>query len=450
MATTHSPSEEEEEEEDHLHEFLYACPVGLVEFDSSGTIKTINPHAMMHLLPLAGSRSSENLFTILERTAPEIRNMMDAFAPKRGTVCDGHRIVVDIGRRERGRTDGKTLACTMVKLSPNRAIATFADISVQVSQERRLKEADTWFASLLNGVNDYAVLSITLDGVIDAGNASFTRQTGYARDEIIGQPLDTILGAQVSLDALNLAEQLAIAKIDGWYLDQDWMTRRNGERFWCQRLFAARMEDQGSAPSGYSVVLRDVVHQGTDTALLRRMLTQDQLTGAANRAQFTERMERAESLWRAKGRVTSLLMIDIDHFKAINDAHGHPAGDLVLRRFSEVCMAAMRPNDLFARVGGEEFAVLLPDTLLPQAAAIADTLRHSTATMDAGATADGLTITASFGCAVIGPDAPTAAALIKLADDRLYCAKRAGRNRVCIEMPSSGRESGADGRSRCL
>lgn len=427
-------------EEDRLHEFLYACPVGLVEFDHDGAITTINPHAMMHLLPLAGSRSPENLFAILEQTAPEIRNMMDAFAPDRGTVCDGHRIVVDIGRRKRGRNDGKTLACTMVKLSADRAIATFADISVQVAQERRLKDADTWFASLLNGVNDYAVLPITLDGVIDAGDASFTRQTGYARDEIIGLPLDAILGTNPSPGTLSLAEQLAIAKLDGWYLDQDWMTRRNGERFWCQRLFAARMEDQGSTHSGYSVVLRDVVHQGTGTALLRRMLTQDQLTGAANRAQFTERMERAESLWRAKGQITALLMIDIDHFKAVNDAHGHPAGDGVLRRFSEICMAAMRPNDLFARVGGEEFAVLLPDTHLRQAAEIAETLRRSIATMGADTSAEPLAITASFGCAVIGPETASASALIKLADDRLYSAKRAGRNRVCTGTPSDDRK----------
>lgn len=436
------------EEEDHLHQFLYACPIGLVEFDRDGAITTINPHAMMHLLPLAGARSAENLFTILERTAPEIRNMMDAFVPKRGTVCNGHRILVDIGRRERGQNDGKTLACTMVKLSQDRAIATFADISVQVAQERRLKEADTWFASLLNGVNDYAVLSITLDGVIDAGNASFTRQTGYARDEVVGLPLDAILGAPASPESLSLAEQLAIAKIDGWYLDQDWMTRRNGERFWCQRLFAVRMEDQGATPSGYSVVLRDVDHHGTDTALLRKMLTQDQLTGAANRAQFTEQMERAERLWHGKGRVTALLMIDIDHFKEINDAHGHPAGDLVLRRFSDVCMAAMRPPDLFARVGGEEFAVLLPDTSLGDAAGIAEALRHAIATMDADPVAGHVAITASFGCAVIGPEASTAAALIKLADDRLYSAKRAGRNRVCAETAASCRKDDTDRRDR--
>jgi PAS domain-containing protein len=160
-------------EEEKLTEFLYAAPVGLVEINASGTILMINPHAMKHLLPLAGMRDTGNLFAMLDGCAPELRNLFEGFTAERGTVCDGHRIMVDLTRDQDGAPP-KVLACTLVKLDPDRAIACLSDITDQVSQERRLKQAEAWFSSLINDINDYAVLSVTCDGVVDAVNDSWT------------------------------------------------------------------------------------------------------------------------------------------------------------------------------------------------------------------------------------------------------------------------------------
>ncbi len=418
------------DEAQSLIEFLYACPVGLVEIDGAGTITMMNPHAMKHLLPMAGERDVTNLFSILERSAPDLRNMFDAHEKGRGTICEGQRIQVDLGRG-RGGAEPKMLSCTLVRLRPDRAIATFVDITQQVAQERRLRQAETWFASLLDGVNDFAVLSVSADGCIEAANASFPRQTGMAVEHVVGRYLDEVVTVDAQSGELMCADQLRLAERDGWCLTEGWQPRTDGDRYWCQRLVAARVAEGEAGVSGFTVVLRDVVRQQGDSAELRRMLTRDHLTGAANRAHFFRIAEREQARWQVDGRPFSLVMIDVDHFKAVNDVHGHPVGDRLLRGLTEVCQAALRPGDLFARLGGEEFGVLLPNTDIGRAVLLAERLRGQVAALRIDTPAGPLAVTASLGCADVARAGPTIEALVAAADSALYAAKRSGRNRVC-------------------
>jgi diguanylate cyclase (GGDEF)-like protein/PAS domain S-box-containing protein len=411
-------------EVENLLEFLYAVPVGLVEIDMAGEIAMINPYAMKHLLPLAGPRDAGNLFTMLESCAPELRNMLDDFKPPRGSVCDGHRIMVDLAAPVNG-AEPKVLACTLVKLDASRAIACLSDVTLQVSQERRLKQAETWFASLLNDVNDYAVLSVTSAGIVDAANASWEKQSGHSCDAAIGRSMAELFHASATVGAVAVREQLRLAARDGWHLEENWHQRRDGSRYWCQRLLAARTAPDGSL-TGYTLVLRDVRRQSHDTDDLRRLLTQDHLTGAANRARFQQVLDREMNVWREDGTPLSLLMIDLDHFKLINDANGHLAGDAVLREFSATIEAVLRPTDLLARLGGEEFAVLLPGTTLLEAMGIAEQLRSLIEAMRTRTMQHDISVTASIGCAAaaVGRD------MLAAADEALYAAKRGGRNRV--------------------
>lgn len=416
-----------ERDHEQLLEFLYACPVGLVEFDAIGTIAMINPQAIKHLLLLAGNRDVGNLFAMLEGCAPELHNLFDDYFEDRGAICEGHRIAVDIGVPRNGK-DPKVLACTLVKLGPNRAMATFTEITIQVAQERRLKQTETWFGSLISGVNDYAVLSITSDGIIDWVNAAFTRQSGGAVDEVAGRPLAAILNDDATTGSQSLRDQLRLTERDGWYLDESWQHRSTGKRYWCQRLFTVRPEADEGTTSGYFVVLRDVVRDESDTSDLRRLLLYDHLTGAANRTHFVQSFEREQRQWRKDGQSLSLILLDVDHFKAVNDAHGHP--DVVLKQLAQVSMSALQPLQLFAQLGGEEFAVLLPNTPLNEAIAIAESLREAVATMCVAIAPGTLEITASFGCATATTDCASIEGLTALADKQLYAAKHAGRNCV--------------------
>ena len=415
--------------EQELLEFLYACPVGLIECDAAGDIGMMNPHAMQHLLPLAGARDASNLFSAFEQHAPELRSMADAFVSATGRICDGHRIFVDLGPGRRDLTP-KVLACTLVKLGPDRLMATLADVSQQVVQENRLRQADTWFATLLDDVDGYAALTITPKGEIASANSCFLRQTGHAPADVTGHNLADILSTDVPGGDMRLDEQLVIAGREGWHLQEGWQQRADGERYWCQRLVVARSAGDPSKPRRFSVILRDVPRREAATGDLRRLLTSDHLTGAANRRHFSQAMAKAQARWRDLREPLSLIALDLDHFKAVNDSHGHPAGDTLLCRVTDVCTALIPPNGVFARLGGEEFGVLLPRCDREQATALAERLRTEIATVAVETSGGVLHVTASLGCATLEEAEGSVDALIALADRRLYAAKRAGRNRV--------------------
>lgn len=172
---------------------------------------------------------------------------------------------------------------------------------------------------------------------------------------------------------------------------------------------------------------------------LSRQLLFDTLTGVANRKHLERRLAEEVERSRRYGQTLTLIAIDIDHFKNVNDTHGHAIGDGVLRSVSMLLGRGMRQVDLLARVGGEEFVVLAPATPLEGARVLADRLRASLANAPLLATAGSgmhvtLRVTASFGVACLDPKvAPatlTAAMLMESADAALYRAKQGGRNRV--------------------
>ncbi|HEX8445595.1 MAG TPA: diguanylate cyclase [Sphingomonas sp.] len=415
--------------EEQLLEFLYACPVGLIECDLVGEIALMNPHAMQHLLPLAGPRDAGNLFAAFEQHAPELRSLAAAYEPATGKVCDGHRIFVDLGRGR--RTQAPTvLACTIVKLGADRLMVTLSDISQQVVQEERLRQADTWFSTLLDGVNEYAALTIDPNGRIASVNSCFTRQTGHDCASVIGRNLAELLDTDSAGGDLRLDEQIEIADRDGWHLQEGWQSRADGERYWCQRLVVARSDGDSPVPTGFSVVLRDVPRREAAAEDMRRLLTCDHLTGASNRRHFSDVMGREQAHWRELRQSLSLIVLDLDHFKRVNDTYGHPVGDVLLCRVAEACAALLPPRGIFARLGGEEFGALLPRYDRKQALDLAERMREAIAGLRVETPLGIMQATASLGCATFDEAGGSIDALIKLADERLYAAKRAGRNQV--------------------
>ncbi|WP_419757767.1 diguanylate cyclase domain-containing protein [Acidisoma sp.] len=421
--------------EEQLLEFLYACPVGLIECDEAGEISMINPHAMQHLMPLAAANDFGNLFKTLEQYAPEMRHLASRFRPRTGTILEGHRIMVELGSG-RQKDEPKVLSCTLVKLGHNRLMATLADISGQVAQEQRLRQADAWFATLLDQINDYALVTVSLDGRIESANESFTHQTGYDYVGVVGRPLSAVLGNETPSGGFSIDEQLAIAARDGWHLQEGWQQRATGGRYWCQRLVVVGIDGPAAEHAKYSVVLRDVPRRGAVADDLRRMLTCDHLTGAANRVHFSRMLARAQSEWQEFKHPLSLIALDLDHFKKVNDTHGHPVGDLLLSSVAEACKALLPPRGTFARLGGEEFGVLLPRHNREQALDLAEAMRGIIADLEIPVPGGMLRVTASFGCATLDEVNGSADALLALADQRLYAAKGDGRNRVHRPMAS--------------
>lgn len=173
---------------------------------------------------------------------------------------------------------------------------------------------------------------------------------------------------------------------------------------------------------------------------LRTIAKRDHLTGLLTRRATAAQAETAIASRDAHGRPAALVLLDIDHFKAINDSYGHPVGDIVLQKVARVCKAMLRAGDALGRVGGEEFALILPETDADRASDIAERLRREIADMPCDHDPRG--VTASFGVAVLDDSIMTFVDWMEAADEPLYAAKRGGRNR-CVRRDRSPRWSDA-------
>lgn len=163
---------------------------------------------------------------------------------------------------------------------------------------------------------------------------------------------------------------------------------------------------------------------------LREMALLDGLTKVFNRNRFIDLAKREMERSQRYGRPLALLMLDADHFKKVNDNYGHATGDRVLQHFAQTCRDVLREVDLIGRLGGEEFAVLLPETALTGACAVAERLRQTIETDMLITERGSLSYTVSIGVAQMSEQAANFEDLLKAADDALYKAKNNGRNRV--------------------
>ncbi|MEQ8859496.1 MAG: diguanylate cyclase [Pseudomonadales bacterium] len=206
----------------------------------------------------------------------------------------------------------------------------------------------------------------------------------------------------------------------------------------CYDVTASRLD--GTSPaSDVVLVFRDVtVRRDTELALrvaqdeLQRLAHTDSLTGLNNRRLFMDRLDEETRRVQRHGGCLSVLLVDLDHFKLINDRHGHGAGDRVLRAAAQQTLAVKRLSDVAARVGGEEFALLLPATDAVGAVRLAQRLRSAIETIDTGLLVSGAEpVTASIGVATVTAGRDDPIGVLRRADQALYQAKHDGRNRVC-------------------
>jgi diguanylate cyclase (GGDEF)-like protein len=169
---------------------------------------------------------------------------------------------------------------------------------------------------------------------------------------------------------------------------------------------------------------RDMAHHLAD---------HDVLTGVLNRRALVRRLQEALTLARPKHQPLSLIFLDMDHFKSVNDRFGHQTGDACLRAVAEAIVDELRPADSLGRYGGEEFVAVLPDTTLDNAMTVAERIRRAIETLHVHARGNALQTTVSMGVASLTGPADTSDDLIARADSALYRAKTQGRNCVVAQ-----------------
>ncbi len=223
---------------------------------------------------------------------------------------------------------------------------------------------------------------------------------------------------------------------------------KDGQYLWMEANIRTLPDEITGEPNAFVANVRDISERVDSERKLaevhehvQQQAQRDSLTQLANRRCFDEALEREWRRGRRTGNPLALLMVDIDHFKRVNDTYGHRAGDQCLQSLATILRRlARRPSDIIARYGGEEFAVLLPDIDLATAMVLADEfcMKVREQLFEAG-TGRSLALTVSVGVAVQVPDKNTRAdALVEAADCALYAAKQAGRDRVRPEYEVSG------------
>ncbi|MEF2554428.1 diguanylate cyclase [Aurantimonas sp. A2-1-M11] len=183
-------------------------------------------------------------------------------------------------------------------------------------------------------------------------------------------------------------------------------------------------------PSGAVVSHADITERKVLETKLTRIAATDYLTGLFNRRAFVDATEAELRALSSTGRKASLLMFDIDHFKSINDVHGHQAGDEALQAIATICRSVLREGDLFARIGGEEFACFMPDTDGSAALLVADRLKREIAISKVTYQSRSFKLTVSIGISTTPAGGATLDQMLVSADNAMYRAKREGRD--CI------------------
>lgn len=225
---------------------------------------------------------------------------------------------------------------------------------------------------------------------------------------------------------------------DGRYFIED-LSSTNGTFLGSQRIDVCEIRPNDRIQLGPHVILRFAITDDAEEELQRRLYessTRDGLTRLYNRKYFTERLTAEVAYSRRHKVKLAVLLLDLDDFKQINDTHGHPAGDMVLRLVSAQMQRVLRVEDLVARYGGEEFVILARSTGKTEAVRLAERIREAVGELEIPVSPErSLKVTVSMGVAALPDVAPEGGPneLIALADARLYKAKAEGKNRVVAE-----------------
>ena len=313
--------------------------------------------------------------------------------------------------------------------APRHFIVQVEDISARKEAQRRLQKAE----AEARAERDHATAivsamgegyALTMQGEIKAVNEALCVLTGFSASELVGaRPPYPFWPPE---ERETIAAILADVVGNNGGSHELTLMRADGERFEAEITARPAREENGRA-IGFVSTMRDVSVQKRQQRELERLARTDSLTQLDNRHVLQEALTREAARRSADGQQLALVLLDLDLFKQVNDAFGHPAGDAVLIEVARRLERTVRAGEVLARVGGEEFAWLLPACDVDEALAAADRARAAIASEPFGR-AGWLTMSAGIGLVSTPSDGDT---LYRMADRALYEAKQSGRNRTC-------------------
>lgn len=313
-----------------------------------------------------------------------------------------------------------------------RVAGTAMDISGRKQAESEIARLSQWNELLLNSAGE-GIYGVDREGRCTFINPAALAILGFSKEEVLGKNQHVIFHHHHKDGTPYPAEECPINQTlrDGIRRGvEDAFIRKNGEIFPVQ-LTVTPMHENGQI-IGVEAVFQDIAQRKEMEEELIRLATTDSLTGVANRRHFIEQMEIELAHFIRFKQPAAFLMVDIDHFKSVNDTYGHATGDFVLQHFTELTKQRLRRVDLLGRLGGEEFGILLPGTDAEGAMLFAERFRSNVADTPAQSGEGSIPFTISIGIAMFEARDSAADSIMARADMALYRAKADGRNRVVL------------------
>lgn len=307
------------------------------------------------------------------------------------------------------------------------AVVSGHDITEQKAIEDTLQK-------LSLAITHSPVLTVITDpnGVIEYVSPIVEKITGYRPEEVIGKTPSLFKSGRTDRK-LYVELWKAIKNKQAWHGELE-NRRKSGEYYW-ERISIAPVLDDGGELVAFVGISMDISERKKMEQQLKELASSDPLTGIFNRRHFMEEVESNLAYSKRYGTPFSCMIIDIDHFKQLNDSGGHALGDVAILKFTEATRETIRVVDVFGRLGGDEFAIALPDTDNDNALVLAERLKEKISQLTIENELHSSQMTISIGLATFpnsGDMSESANSLIRRADRALYKAKRGGRNLVGV------------------
>lgn len=324
---------------------------------------------------------------------------------------------------------------------PGHLFGVFRDITEEWAQQQHNRR----LANSLENTDEGIVMADPAGGITWA-NSAFTRITGYTAEDFLGRkPSELLQGPETDSTTIEYMSRM-LSKLES-FTTEVLNYHRYGQTYWLRVSCQPEFDENGKL-LGFSAIQNNITNEKklrldlqekieSGKVLqekLRYIATHDELSGMPNRRYFMTQAEIEMGRCRRHHHDLCVLLADLDHFKKVNDKHGHAAGDSVIKAFAMLCEDTLRHHDLASRIGGEEFAILLPETDLDGGQILAERLRQALASTPVMINGEPVAVTASIGVTMASPEDADAGAVLARADKALYQAKSGGRNQVISEV----------------
>src|SRR6202044_3970151 len=343
------------------------------------------------------------------------------------------------------------LRSQVVKLGDGLAI-TFGDISEAKATQQRYAHLAEFTDSVFQNA-PFSIVATDTSGMITAMNVAAEKLTGYKREELVDRSPLTILhderellGKVLSLDPAATLERFGFQVLTagaalGEMEEHEWtLIRKDGARTPINLAMRAVTTETGEV-SGFVSIAFDITERRQMLDYVTHLATHDQLTGLAGRALLQDKTVHAVELARRYGTKVAVFVIDLDHFKRLNDSLGHAAGDQLLIEAARRLSRAVRSTDVVARVGGDEFVIVMPDITSVEDVEQCAASLVAKLTPEISIEGHQVQLTASVGVCIYPEFATVAKHLLKRADSAMYAAKENGRNQHQIFSESMLKET---------